>query len=248
MDADRRFWLTHAIWPLLLFVLIAAVSATTHFDEGVERAWAFDPGTGHFIGTGAGAWWAKALIHGTGGKVMRGLGVLLLLLWAGTFGIKSWRHWRRPAGFLILSIALGTGTVDLLKETTNIDCPRSLAEFGGQQPYVRLFAERPSSLPHARCFPGGHSASGFALFALYFLFLERNRRLARVSLALALSVGGLFAFGQEARGAHFLSHDIWSAAIVWFGCLGVFSLGYRGNVWATGDGPCTVPAVADTST
>jgi hypothetical protein len=81
MDADRRFWLTHAIWPLLLFALIAAVCATTSLDESIERAWAVDPATGHFIGNGAGTWWAKALIHRTGGAVMRGLGALLLLLW-----------------------------------------------------------------------------------------------------------------------------------------------------------------------
>ena len=248
MDADRRFWLTHALSPLLLFVLVATVSATTGFDESIALAWAFDPATGHFIGAGAGAWWAKELIHGTGGTVMRSLGVLLLLLWACSFAVASLRRWRRPVGFLILSIALGTGTVGLLKQTTNIDCPRSLAEFGGRQPDLHLFAERPAALPRARCFPGGHSSSGFALFALYFLCLARHRRLARLSLALAIAVGSLFAFGQEARGAHFLSHDIWSAAIMWFGCLGVFALGYRGEVWETGYSPCTVDAVPDTAT
>lgn len=248
MDADRRFWLTHAIWPLLLFALIAAVAATTRFDKSIELAWAFDPATGHFIGTGAGGWWAKGLIHGAGGKVMRGLGVLLVLLWVCTFGSRSLRSWRRPAGYLLLSIALGTSAVALLKETTNINCPRSLAEFGGQRPYIHLFAERLTAEPRARCFPGGHSSSGFALFALYFLYLKRNGRVARMFLALALAVGTLFAFGQEARGAHFLSHDIWSAAIMWFACLSVFALGYRGEVWETGHSPCTVDAVPDTAT
>ncbi len=248
MDTDRHFWLNHAIWPLLLFLLLATASATTRLDEGIARAWAFDAAAGHFIGTGTGTWWAKQLIHGIGGLVMRSLGVLLLLLWAGTFGISALRHWRRPAGFLILSIALGTGIVGLLKQTTNIDCPRSLAEFGGGQPYVSLLAERPSALPKAHCFPGGHSSSGFALFALYFLCLARSRRLARTALALALTVGGLFAFGQEARGAHFLSHDVWSAAIVWFACLGTFAIAYQGKVWATERSPVTVELVSDAAT
>jgi membrane-associated PAP2 superfamily phosphatase len=35
-------------------------------------------------------------------------------------------------------------------------------------------------------------------------------------LAAALAVGIAFSIGQEARGAHFLSHDLTSAAIVWF--------------------------------
>jgi membrane-associated PAP2 superfamily phosphatase len=118
-----------------------------------------------------------------------------------------------------------------------VDCPWSLAEFGGQLPYVHLFADRPDSLPRAQCFPGGHSSSGFALFSLYFLTLGRSRRLARWALGGALLVGGVFAFGQEARGAHFLSHDLWSAALVWFTCVGVYAIGYRGNVWETGDMP-----------
>lgn len=248
MDADRRFWLNHAIWPLLLFLLIATASATTGLDEGIAHAWAFDATAGRFLGTGNGEWWARELIHSTGGNVMRGLGVLLLLLWASTFLANVLRRWRRPAGFLILCVALGTGTVSLLKETTNVDCPRSLADFGGQEPYVHLFSPRPDSLPKARCFPGGHSSSGFALFALYFLLLARSRRLARISLALALCVGGLFAFGQEARGAHFLSHDIWSAAIVWFACLGIFAFGYRGEVWESRRSRCTVDLVPDPQT
>ncbi|MCL4790779.1 MAG: phosphatase PAP2 family protein [Gammaproteobacteria bacterium] len=243
MATDRRFWLTHAIWPLLLFVLLAALSATTPLDKDIARAWAWDAASGQFMGTGAGEWWAKTLIHGIGGSVMRSLGALLLLLWAGTFVAGFLHSWRRPLGFLIVCIALGTGTVALLKQTTNIDCPRSLAEFGGSQPYLSLFAKRPAAQARARCFPGGHSSSGFALFAVYFLCRARSRRLARASLALALSVGGLFAFGQEARGAHFLSHDVWSAAILWFGCLATYTVAYRCEVWATGDHPCKVVAV-----
>jgi membrane-associated PAP2 superfamily phosphatase len=248
MDTDRRFWLQHAVWPLLLFLLVAALAATTSLDESVERAWAFNAQLGRFIGTGPGEWWARELIHRTGGDVMRGLGLLLLLSWVATLGMETLRPWRRPASFMVLSIALGTGTVSLLKETTNVDCPQALAEFGGHHPYVHLLAPRPPALPQARCFPGGHSSSGFALFALYFLYLARSRRLARASLTLALVVGGVFAFGQEARGSHFLSHDIWSAAIVWFACLSTYTLIYRGKVWDTAGSPGTVGAVPDTST
>lgn len=228
---DRRFWLNHAGWPALFFVLFATVAAATSLDEGVARAWAFDPVTGHFIGEGAGQWWAKDLIHSVGGRVIRILGGLLLLLWGLSFRFSILRRWRRPAGFVVLCAALGAGAVGLLKETTNVDCPWALTEFGGQLPYVHLFADRPDALPQGQCFPGGHSSSGFALFPLYFLCIGRNRRRARWALAAALLVGGVFAFGQEARGAHFLSHDVWSAALVWFACLGVYTLGYRGAVW-----------------
>jgi membrane-associated PAP2 superfamily phosphatase len=228
---DRRFWLSHALWPALVFGLFATVSAATSLDEDFERAWAFSAATGHFIGAGPGEWWARDLLHTAGGGLIRILGGVALLSWALTFRIRRLRRWRRPLGFVVLCAALGAGAVGLLKQTTNVDCPWSLAEFGGQRPYVHLFAKRPVELPLARCFPGGHSSSGFALFALYFLWLGRSRRAARSALALALLVGGVFAFGQEARGAHFLSHDLWSAAVVWLVCLGVYVIGYRGSVW-----------------
>ena len=228
---DRRFWLYHALWPALVFGLFATVSATTSLDEDFARAWAFSPVTRHFIGAGSGEWWAKDLLHSAGGVLVRIVGGLALLCWGLSFRINRLRPWRRPLGFVVLCVALGAGAVGILKQTTNVDCPWSLAEFGGQRPYVHLFARRPAGLPLARCFPGGHSSSGFALFSLYFLWLGRSRRAARLALALALLVGGLFAFGQEARGAHFLSHDVWSAAVVWCACVGVYVIGYRGSVW-----------------
>jgi membrane-associated PAP2 superfamily phosphatase len=42
-------------------------------------------------------------------------------------------------------------------------------------------------------------------------------------LAAAIAVGVAFSIGQEARGAHFLSHDLTSAAIAWFVGLGLYA-------------------------
>ena len=229
--ATRTFWLHHAVWPALLFALFVTVATATGLDESLARAWAFDLTSGQFIGAGGGEWWAKDLIHSVGGLVIRTIGGVLLLLWGLSFRFRTLRRWRRPAGFVLLCAVLGAGAVGVLKETTNVACPWALAEFGGLEPYVRLFADRPDALPKAQCFPGGHSSSGFALFPLYFLWLGRNRRRARVALAAAVLVGGVFAFGQEARGAHFLSHDVWSAALLWFACVGVYAFGYKGELW-----------------
>ena len=63
----------------------------------------------------------------------------------------------------------------------------------------------------------------------YFVFRDRSRRLARWMLAAAIAVGIAFSIGQEARGAHFLSHDLTSAAIVWFVQLGLYA-GFRRRI------------------
>ncbi len=233
MIPETRFWQSHALWPGLLFAALAMVFATTGLDEYLTRAWAFDAVTRQFIGAGPGEWWAKDLLHSDGGLLVRVLGGMVLVFWLATFFVDRLKRWRRPAGYLVLSIAVGAGLVGVLKQTTNVACPWSLAGFGGDRPYVHLFAQRPAGFGMARCFPGGHSSSGFALFSLYFLLAFRHPRAAKMALAAALLLGGVFAFGQEARGAHFLSHDLWSAALMWFVCLAIFAFGYRGNVWST---------------
>jgi membrane-associated PAP2 superfamily phosphatase len=43
-----------------------------------------------------------------------------------------------------------------------------------------------------------------------------------MALAGGLLIGTVFALGQQARGAHFLSHDLTSAAIVWYVLLGLY--------------------------
>ena len=91
----------------------------------------------------------------------------------------------------------------------------AFTDFGGNRPYVTLFADRPDYLPRAGCFPGAHSSSGFALMTLYFALRDARPRLARAALGVALLVGTAFAIGQEARGAHFLSHDLTSVALSW---------------------------------
>ena len=50
-------------------------------------------------------------------------------------------------------------------------------------------------------------------------------RLAKLSFLKddAIALGAAFSIGQEARGAHFLSHDLTSAAIVWFVQLGLYA-------------------------
>jgi len=56
----------------------------------------------------------------------------------------------------------------------------------------------------------------------YFVYRDRSRRMATAALIGALLVWAVFALGQQARGAHFLSHDLASLAIVWFVQLGIY--------------------------
>jgi membrane-associated PAP2 superfamily phosphatase len=219
----RDFWRQHAWWPLLAFVLAFGSVEVFSLDRVFATEWFFNVHSGEWLGAGAGDWWARGLLHTGGGWLVRAIGALALIIWALSFGVERLRDWRRTAGFVVLAMALSTGIVGILKAVTNVDCPWDLIGFGGHNPYVALFADRPDALPHAKCFPGAHSSSGFALVCFYFVLRDRWARLARWALAGAILVGVAFSIGQEARGAHFLSHDLTSAGLVWFAQLGLYA-------------------------
>ena len=184
-------------------------------DEPIARAFWFNDAAQQWLGGGTGGWWARRLIHTGGGWLVRGVVAAALVAWAISFFIPAARHWRRPAGFVVLAMGASVLVVGMLKAVTNVDCPWDLSGFGGTHPYVALFADRPDYLPRAQCFPGAHASSGFALACFYFVLRDHSRRLARLALGAACLVGVVFSVGQEARGAHFISHDLAGAALVW---------------------------------
>jgi membrane-associated PAP2 superfamily phosphatase len=87
-------------------------------------------------------------------------------------------------------------------------------QFGGLEQARQFWFTAPADA--GSCFPGGHAAGGFALVAIYFAgMVAGNRRLERAGLVLVLLAGTSFSLVRIAQGAHFLSHNLWSAAICW---------------------------------
>ena len=200
------------LWPASLLLLAAALIEALDLDRGIAHAFFYGS---DWLGAGAGAWWARDVIHSGGALLVRCVAASALAWWALSFRFPTLARWRREALFVFAGMVLVTATIGLLKMVTNVDCPWDLAGFGGDRPYVPLLGDRPDYLPAARCFPGAHSSSGFALMGLWFALREREPRVARFALVFAVSVGTLFSFGQQARGAHFLSHDLTSAGLAW---------------------------------
>ena len=66
-----------------------------------------------------------------------------------------------------------------------------------------------------RCFPAGHASAGFAFVSGYFAFRDTRASLARGWLAASFAAGLLLGLAQQARGAHFMSHTLWSAWVCW---------------------------------
>jgi membrane-associated PAP2 superfamily phosphatase len=225
LDSRARadFWRLHALWPGLLFLAAFLLLEAFALDRVIANYLYFDATRQHWLGEGPGSWWARGILHTGGRWAVRLVAVAALATWMLSFRWAALRPQRRRAGFVFLAMLIAVSVVGLLKSLTNVDCPWDLLGFGGSRPYVALFADRPNYLPHAACFPGAHASSGFSLLCFYLALRDRHPGWARGALAMALLVGVAFSVGQEARGAHFLTHDLASAAIVWFIQLGLYA-------------------------
>ena len=228
-----RFVMTHVVAPAVVFLVAAAVLATTQLDIAIADRLFYDFDAARWIGKDT--WWAKNLIHTGGRNLMRTLALLSLTLLIVASLRPSLARLRRPAGFMFACLALVPLIAGTLKQTTNVDCPWDYQRYGGTRPHVDLFEDRPDELPRAACFPGAHSSSGFALVSLYFLGLARSRKHALAGLGVGLLTGAVFAFGQEARGAHLLSHDLYSAFLAWFICVTLYAWPFRRSVMSGPD-------------
>ncbi len=116
--------------------------------------------------------------------------------------------------------------VSSLKGFSQTSCPWELHDFGGLARYVSHWswgAHGDGGSGH--CFPAGHASSGFAFIGGYFAFRKSHPQLARVWLTLTLLAGLAFGFAQQIRGAHFMSHTLWTGYLCW--CVAAAIDGFR---------------------
>lgn len=140
----------------------------------------------------------------------------------------DWARWRRPLACLSLSVLIATSLVAVLKHLTNVDCPWDVSGFGGTNAYVGLFAHRSPGLPEASgCFPAGHASAGYSWVALYFFLTSVRPSKRWIGLGVGLALGLVFGVAQQLRGAHFVSHDLWSLMVCWLTAVMV----YRVSLW-----------------
>lgn len=212
--AVHNFWRNHLVLPALLLALAFAAIRLADLDLRLAEA-IYGLGS-HRTWPGVDSWWAVDLVHTGGGWLVRLAGFAAIVAWLLCARVPRWRDWLPAWRYVAIAMIACAATVAGIKAATNVDCPRDVAPFGGNRPYVRLFGNRPDELPRAACWPGSHAASGFALMAFYFALRDRRPAHARAALVASMALGTVFSIGQQSRGAHFLSHDLAGGAIAWF--------------------------------
>jgi membrane-associated PAP2 superfamily phosphatase len=172
----------------------------------------YEPGVGFM---GRHSFFLEDILHDRAKQAVIVIGVLAIVGFLLSLLPIRLRQYRRSLGYLVLAMALCTSLVTPLKALTNVQCPWSLQQYGGDQVHTPLLGERPPSDKAGRCWPGGHASSGFSLLALFFMLRDRRPRAASAALIVALTLGAVFSIGRTMQGAHFLSHNIWTLLFDW---------------------------------
>jgi membrane-associated PAP2 superfamily phosphatase len=199
--------------PVALAVMLVAIEATTDLDREITR-YLFDPLTRSFPLRHT--FLLEDVMHRWAKYVVITIGALMAAGFVLTYILPRWKAWRRVLVFVLLSISLGPLSVTAGKALSNRHCPWDIDEFGGSAPYTRLLEPLPKGVEAGRCFPAGHSSTGFALLAFYFAAYALGwRRTAALALAAALTAGGVLGFGRIVQGAHFMTHVPWAGIYCW---------------------------------
>jgi membrane-associated PAP2 superfamily phosphatase len=209
-------WVCLAL-PLTLLTLLL-VFPPTALDFAISHMF-YDQELG-FVGKHN--FWLEDILHDRAKQAVITFAVLAALGLMLSFVYKPWTWLRLPLGYLVLAMSLCTAVITPLKVVTGVHCPWDLSAFGGVETYSPLLGHREPTEHPGRCWPAGHSSTGFTFFAVFFLLRDRRPRLAKAALVFALALGSLLSIGRIMQGAHFLSHSLWTALFDWMIALGCY--------------------------
>jgi membrane-associated PAP2 superfamily phosphatase len=221
-ESRTRFYVTHAVLPLLAAAILAVVFDHTQLDRWTLDPF-YDPVAKKFP-----LWRDNELfdfVFRELTKYMIGAFALLVVMGlAASMKRPSFVPWRRSMIYVLLCLILGPAVVALWKYTSCHHCPWYLDIYGGDKQQASLFGCPPPSSSPGHCFPSGHASGGFALFGMYFVHRIRSPERARRWFAIAFACGSIMGVSRMMQGAHFLSHTIASGFVCWFVCLIVYEL------------------------
>lgn len=146
------------------------------------------------------------------------------LSWVLAFALIAGIRW--PAGFLrrvslrdrmqlVAALVLSVLAVSILKRASESSCPWDLQVFGGVARYVSHWSLGVLDGGPGKCFPAGHASAAFAFAGGYFALRRSSPAFARAWLVAALAAGLVLGLTQQLRGAHYMSHTLWTGWVCW---------------------------------
>lgn len=209
---DARWQQRQFILLALAALMLLALFELTRADQTIA-GWFFDPAVGRFPLRNDG--FLTKVMHDGAKRVLTVLALFAFgLCVLGMRGRIAWLP-RREAWIAALGMVLIPALTSLLKQLTNRHCPWDVVDFGGYAPYVGLLALPDPTLRPGVCFPAGHASAGYLWLVWAVALRPVSARAARAALWTGLALGGALGFAQMLRGAHFLSHTLWTMWLAW---------------------------------
>lgn len=211
----RRFLLRQTAGLVVGAVALCAMFGDGRLDLVITR-WFFDDVRHVFPLTDQ--WLLKAVLHDAA-RTTAALAALALLGVTATSWITTRPrlvHAHRQTLLFATGVCFASAAmVGALKHFSAHACPWDLTIFGGTATYQPLFGPAVAAQSVRGCLPAAHPLVGYAWLGVGFALLPIARHMARRTWTVAFALGTLFGFVQIIRGAHFLSHVLWSAWLVW---------------------------------
>lgn len=218
-DEEREFWRRHLVLPLGLFIALAALFELAPIDLWLENAIFVWQGHAWLLQH---HWLAYGVMHHDGKLLIYFIGLTALLLALGGGRIAAIRPYRLSLVYLVTCIVAIPTLIAFIKHFTQVPCPWNLVNYGATQMYQHNLSYPLGAGQGGHCFPSGHASGGFAVLALYFAAYPHISRRAWPFLLPGILLGCSFGLAQQVRGAHFLSHDLWTAFLSWFISLALY--------------------------
>ncbi|MCP3943558.1 MAG: phosphatase PAP2 family protein [Desulfobacteraceae bacterium] len=221
-EKSRGYLFLILIFPLLLLFLGIMLEYSgfdlwwvSHFYDAGTRSWPF---RGH--------WLFDSVIHGWGRRLDIGIALVWVMLFSSTFFFKPFKKFKKILIYFLVASGAGPLIVGAGKHLTHIYTPWDLKIFSGTMPYIKIFDPVPSGLPVGQAFPAGHASGGYAFFSLYFVLVYLGSPYKKYGFLFGLILGLIFGIGQQVRGAHFPSHDLFTMVICWYSALFFYYIFY----------------------
>lgn len=215
------FWLRSGVWTLAFALFMMLIYPTFDLDFHLSNLF-FDAQQQRFTLRGHPI--LNVWLH-TGIKwVMVCVALVSLALAISAHWLVKLKPYQSALFWVFIGLVLSTSAVAILKHDSMHACPWDLTIYGGDLPFFDLFKNPPAGTKSGGCFPAGHPSGGFALMAFYFAFRRYRARFAGAMLWLGILMGLAMGLVQIIRGAHFLSHVLWSGWVVWLTLLLLYGL------------------------
>jgi membrane-associated PAP2 superfamily phosphatase len=209
---NRRFLITHIGLPILFLAFFTLMFELFHWDF-----WLAD----QLYQWEGGRWALKDnpilddLLHTGMRNLLSKISILIVILWCLSFVVPKLSRFNNTLGYLSISSLASVFCISTLKHMTGVPCPWEMAPFGGSIDYHSIGQYLFSYREESKCFPAGHASAGYAWFGLFFIAKQHWPSYRYWVLLGVIGLGVFLGVVQQLRGAHLISHDLWTAVLCW---------------------------------